>query len=78
VVDPKGDDAVAAIKPQTAHGHRLETFSKIGQAECANFIADRKIAVEHLFTHRWRLKQAEDTYRVFDQQTSGKGVFVMT
>ena len=52
------------------------TFSKIGQAECASFVADRKIAVEHLFTHRWRLSQAE-AYRVFDQQNSGKGVFVM-
>jgi threonine dehydrogenase-like Zn-dependent dehydrogenase len=31
-----------------------------------------KIAVEDLFTHRWRLKQAEDAYRVFDQQTAAK------
>jgi threonine dehydrogenase-like Zn-dependent dehydrogenase len=53
------------------------TFSKIGQAECASFVADRKIAVEHLFTHRWQLKQADDAYREFDRQTSGKGVFVM-
>jgi threonine dehydrogenase-like Zn-dependent dehydrogenase len=53
------------------------TFSKIGQAECASFVADRKIAVEHLFTHRWQLAQAEEAYRVFDQQKSGKGVFVM-
>jgi 2-desacetyl-2-hydroxyethyl bacteriochlorophyllide A dehydrogenase len=53
------------------------TFSKIGQAECASFVADRKIAVEHLFTHRWQLAQAEEAYRVFDQQKRGKGVFVM-
>jgi threonine dehydrogenase-like Zn-dependent dehydrogenase len=53
------------------------TFSKTGQAECANFVADRKIAVEHLFTHRWTLSQADEAYRVFDQQKSGKGVFVM-
>jgi threonine dehydrogenase-like Zn-dependent dehydrogenase len=129
VVDPKADDAVAAIKALT-HGAGADlaldtsgapegrliavratrpwgtvcfvgegggvtldvsrdllrkqltiigswTFSKIGQAECAGFVADRKIAVEHLFTHRWRLAQAEDAYRVFDQQTTGKGVFVM-
>src|SRR6267154_515910 len=31
------------------------TFSTIGQAECARFIVDRKIAVDHLFTHRWQL-----------------------
>ncbi len=54
------------------------TFSKIGQAECAGFVAERKIAVDHIFTHRWQLAQAEEAYRVFDQQTSGKGVFVMT
>jgi threonine dehydrogenase-like Zn-dependent dehydrogenase len=53
------------------------TFSKIGQAECASFVADRKIAVEYLFTHRWQLAQAEEAYEVFDQQKSGKGVFVM-
>jgi threonine dehydrogenase-like Zn-dependent dehydrogenase len=53
------------------------TFSKIGQAECASFVADRKIAVEYLFTHRWRLDQAVDAYCIFDQQNSGKGVFVM-
>ena len=52
------------------------TFSTIGQAECARFIAERKIAVDHLFTHRWQLTQAEEAYRLFDQQTSGKGVFV--
>ena len=53
------------------------TFSKIGQADCASFVADRKIPVEHLFTHRWQLSEAEEAYRVFDQQRSGKGVFVM-
>src|SRR5215470_12863870 len=53
------------------------TFSKVGQAECAEFIADRKIKVDDLFTHRWRLDQAEEAYRLFDQQTSGKGVFLM-
>jgi hypothetical protein len=40
------------------------TFSKQGQAECAEFIADRKVDVERLFTHRWRLEQAEEAYRL--------------
>jgi len=53
------------------------TFSTIIQAECAAFVADRKIDVEHLFTHRWQLAQAEEAYRLFDRQTSGKGVFLM-
>ncbi len=53
------------------------TFSSVIQAECARFVADRKIDVEHLFTHRWRLDEADEAYRVFDRQTSGKGVFLM-
>ena len=52
------------------------TFSKQGQAECAEFIADHNIAVEKLFTHRWRLDQAEEAYRLFDTQTTGKGVIL--
>src|SRR6266545_1377776 len=36
------------------------TFSTVGQAECARFIVDHKIDVDSLFTHRWRLPQADD------------------
>jgi threonine dehydrogenase-like Zn-dependent dehydrogenase len=50
------------------------TFSTVGQAECAQFIADRGIDVDRLFTHRWRLDQAEEAYKLFDAQTAGKGV----
>jgi threonine dehydrogenase-like Zn-dependent dehydrogenase len=53
------------------------TFSNMVQADCARFVADRNIDVEHLFTHRWQLDQADEAYRVFDQQTAGKGVFLM-
>src|SRR5215470_16376334 len=52
------------------------TFSKQGQAECAEFIADRKIDLERLFTHRWRLEQAEEAYQLFDTQTTGKAVIL--
>ena len=52
------------------------TFSRNGQADCAEFVADREIAVEKLFTDRWGLEQAEEAYRVFDTQTTGKGVFL--
>src|SRR5215471_8966036 len=53
------------------------TFSTVGQAECAQFVAARKIAVADLFTHSWRLEQAEEAYELFDTQTTGKGVFLM-
>jgi len=52
------------------------TFSKQGQAECAEFVADRKVNVEKLFTHRWKLEQAEEAYKLFDTQTTGKAVIV--
>jgi threonine dehydrogenase-like Zn-dependent dehydrogenase len=52
------------------------TFSTVGQAECARFVAERGIAVDRLFTHRWRLDQAAEAYRLFDTQTTGKGVLL--
>lgn len=53
------------------------TFSTMGQAECARYIAERNIAVDKLFTDRWKLEQAEEAYRLFDSQSTGKGVFLM-
>lgn len=52
------------------------TFSITGQAECARYVADNAIALEPLFTHRFALEEADAAYRLFDQQTIGKGVFV--
>jgi len=52
------------------------TFSKQGQAECAEAVADLKVDVEKLFTHRWKLEQAEEAYKVFDTQTTGKAVIL--
>ena len=53
------------------------TFSTTGQADCARFVEERGIAVDRLFTHRWKLAQAAEAYRLFDAQTAGKGVFLM-
>ena len=50
------------------------TFSTVGQADCARFVVDRRIDLDSLFTHRWPLDRAEEAYRLFDQQSSGKGV----
>jgi 2-desacetyl-2-hydroxyethyl bacteriochlorophyllide A dehydrogenase len=52
------------------------TFSKQGQAECAELVADRKVDVEKLFTHRWKLEQAAEAYELFDTQTTGKAVIL--
>jgi len=53
------------------------TFSKNGQADCADFVAERKIDVDALFTHEFKLDDAVEAYQLFDTQTTGKGVFLM-
>jgi threonine dehydrogenase-like Zn-dependent dehydrogenase len=57
--------------------HASWTFSAVGQAECARWIADRKLPLARLLTHRFKLGEAEAAYRLFDTQTTGKGVFVL-
>ena len=52
------------------------TFSKHGQAECADFVADKKLEVDKLFTHKWSLDQADEAYKLFDKQSDGKGVVI--
>ncbi len=53
------------------------TFSKSGQAECAEFAAKRGIAVDKIFTDRSPLEKAADAYIRADKQTGGKGVLTM-
>src|SRR5215467_7534372 len=53
------------------------TLSTVGQAECSQFVAERRIPVSELFTHSWSLEKAEEAYKLFDTQTTGKGVFLM-
>ncbi len=53
------------------------TFSATDQAACARFVADNEIPVDALFTQRYSaLDQAEEAYKLFDTQTTGKGVFL--
>ena len=55
--------------------HASWTFSSVGQEECARFIASRSLPLKRLLTHRFALDQADAAYRLFDTQTTGKGVF---
>jgi threonine dehydrogenase-like Zn-dependent dehydrogenase len=77
----EGGDVTIDVSPQMLRKQLTIigswTFSTSIQAECARFVADRKIDVDHLFTNHWKLEQADEAYRLFDRQTSGKGVFVM-
>ncbi|KAB2913345.1 MAG: zinc-binding dehydrogenase [Hyphomicrobiaceae bacterium] len=52
------------------------TFSKIGHDECARFIAEHKLPLHVLITHRFKLDEAERAYQLFDRQTMGKGVIL--
>ncbi|WP_280739618.1 hypothetical protein [Mameliella alba] len=38
---------------------------------------ERGIDVDAFFTHEFRTDQAEEAYRLFDQQKIGKGVFLV-
>ena len=52
------------------------TFSKAGQDECARFIAQHKVPVDTLITHRFTLDEAPAAYEQFDKQTMGKGMIL--
>ena len=52
------------------------TFSTTGQAQCADFVVTNQVAVDAIFTERWRLDQADEAYKLADSQGAGKGVFV--
>ncbi|MBI2938809.1 MAG: zinc-binding dehydrogenase, partial [Chloroflexi bacterium] len=77
----EGNTTTFEISPDIIHKqltiYGSWTFSTLGQEECARFIADRKIPLHRLLTHRFTLDQAADAYRLFDTQTTGKGVFVL-
>jgi len=52
------------------------TFSTVGQAEAARFVAKQAIPLHKLITHQFALTEAAAAYQLFDTQTTGKGVFV--
>ncbi len=52
------------------------TMSVMAQQRCAEFVVDRGVDVDALFTERWQLADAVAAYEIFDRQTSGKGAFV--
>lgn len=52
------------------------TFSTVVQAECARFMVGRKVDGDAVFSDCWQFEDAAEAYRLFDMQTTGKGVFV--
>ena len=52
------------------------TMSITAMEDCANFIVERGIDVDALFTERWKLTDYVRAYELFDKQSSGKGAFI--
>jgi threonine dehydrogenase-like Zn-dependent dehydrogenase len=76
----EGNTVTLDVSPDVIHKqltiYGSWTFSSVGQAECARFIVDHGIDLSRLLTNRFSLDQAAEAYRLFDTQTTGKGVFV--
>ena len=53
------------------------TMSIQAQRTCAEFIVERGLDVDALFTDRWALGDAKVAYEHFNRQSGGKGVFLM-
>jgi len=51
------------------------TTNKSGMAEFAHYVADRKVPLKKIITHRFRLEQAAEAYKLFDAGETGKVVF---
>jgi L-iditol 2-dehydrogenase len=52
------------------------TFSIVGQADCARFIANHGVDLDKQYANFWSLDQAEEAYRVLDTQSGGKSAIV--
>ena len=44
--------------------------------QTARFLAQHKLPLSKLITHRFKLDEAERAYQLFDQQTMGKGMIL--
>ena len=64
------------VEQAVAHLDMFDTNTELLR-QAARFVVERNVDVDRLFTHRWKLEQAEEAYRLFDTQTTGKGVFLM-
>ena len=47
-----------------------------GQKACADFVLERGLDIDRLFSDHFTLDQCADAYAMFDQQTGGKAVFL--
>ena len=69
----KGTDATKEVLFSPSELYPPDSKDLVG---CVQYVADRSVDVDKLFTHRWKLDQAKEAYELFDQQSSGKGVLL--
>ena len=46
----------------------------MGMGECARFIADNGIKLDRIFSHRWKLDQADEAYKVLTPSPQARGL----
>ncbi|MFT3661014.1 MAG: alcohol dehydrogenase catalytic domain-containing protein [Gordonia sp. (in: high G+C Gram-positive bacteria)] len=51
------------------------TCSSVELERCAAFVVAHDLPVDDLYSHTWRIEQAEEAYEWFGRQDAGKGVF---
>jgi len=77
----EGGDVTIEVSPQIIRKQLTIlgswTFSSVGQADCARFVAEHALDVDKLFSDRWTLDDAVKAYKEFDRQSGGKAVFLM-
>jgi 2-desacetyl-2-hydroxyethyl bacteriochlorophyllide A dehydrogenase len=60
-------------KQLTIHGSW--TMSTLSLGEVARYVADRKLPLKKIVTHRFHIEQAVEAYKVFESGNTGKVVF---
>jgi threonine dehydrogenase-like Zn-dependent dehydrogenase len=76
----EGNTTTFEVSPQIIHKqltiYGSWTFSTVGMEECARFVVDRRVPLQHLITHTFSLEQAPDAFALFAGGQSGKCMFV--
>ena len=75
----EGNTTTFDVSPQIIHKQLTIlgswTFSLNGLEEVARFVVDRQVPLKDLFTHRFRLDEADAAYKLFDAGGTGKVCF---
>lgn len=73
---PTASRVSTALSIASSNKSRLSvpTFSNVGLADCARFVATHGIDVDTIFSDRWGIEDTAAAYRKFDKQTRGKAV----